>query len=390
MHTALTSARVLTPDEEIERGTVVIEDGRILEVGADLRPPPGAEVTQLPGTTLVPGFIDIHVHGGGGFSLATPDPEEIRSYARWVVAAGVTSFLASVVAGTPEEGEASLRAVAGVAGPVAGGANLAGAHLEGPFVNHVRRGALPESWLRAPDPALMRRFVDAAGGHLRLLTMAPELPGAGAVLEEALRAGCAVALGHTDASYEQAREAFKAGARHLTHAFNAMRPLHHRAPGPLGAALEADGVTVELIADGVHVHPVAARLLLLARGTANIALVTDGVAPAGLPQGTFRLGGQEAQLSQGRVTLPDGTIAGGAATMDTVVRNIVEWGLAPLSEAVRMASTIPARVLGMGDRKGRIAPGYDADLVALDTELAVVRTWVGGQMVHKRRRDRQG
>ena len=390
MHTALTSARVLTPDEEIERGTVVIEDGRILEVGADLRPPPGAEVTQLPGTTLVPGFIDIHVHGGGGFSLATPDPEEIRSYARWVVAAGVTSFLASVVAGTPEECEASLRAVAGVAGPVAGGANLAGAHLEGPFVNHVRRGALPESWLRAPDPALMRRFVDAAGGHLRLLTMAPELPGAGAVLEEALRAGCAVALGHTDASYEQAREAFKAGARHLTHAFNAMRPLHHRAPGPLGAALEADGVTVELIADGVHVHPVAARLLLLARGTANIALVTDGVAPAGLPQGAFRLGGQEAQLSQGRVTLPDGTIAGGAATMDTVVRNIVEWGLAPLSEAVRMASTIPARVLGLGDRKGRIAPGYDADLVALDTELAVVRTWVGGQMVHKRRRDRQG
>ncbi len=390
MHTALTGARVLTPDEEIELGTIVIEDGRILEVGADLRLPPGAEVTQLPGTTLVPGFIDIHVHGGGGFSLATPDPEEIRSYARWVVAAGVTSFLASVVAGTPEEGEASLRAVAQVAGLVAGGANLAGAHLEGPFVNHVRRGALPESWLRAPDPALMRRFVDAAGGHLRLLTMASELPGAGAVLEEALHAGCAVALGHTDASYEQAREAFKAGARHLTHAFNAMRPLHHRAPGPLGAALEADGVTVELIADGVHVHPVAARLLLLARGTANIALITDGVAPAGLPQGAFRLGGQEAQLSQGRVTLPDGTIAGGAATMDTVVRNIVEWGLAPLSEAVRMASTIPARVLGLGDRKGRIAPGYDADLVALDTELAVVRTWVGGQIVHQRRRDRQG
>lgn len=390
MHTALTGARVLTPDEEIERGTVVIDDGRILEVGADLRLPPGAEVTELPGTTLVPGFIDIHVHGGGGFSLATPEPEEISSYARWVVAAGVTSFLASVVAGTPEEGEASLRAVAEVAGPVADGANLAGAHLEGPFVNHVRRGALPESWLRAPEPALLRRFVDAAGGHLRLLTMAPELPGAGAVMEETLRAGCAVALGHTDASYEQAREAFKAGARHLTHAFNAMRPLHHRAPGPLGAALEADGVIVELIADGVHVHPVAARLLLLARGTANIALVTDGVAPAGLPQGTFRMGGQEAQLSQSRVTLPDGTIAGGAATMDSIVRNIVEWGLAPLSEAIRMASTIPARVLGLGDRKGRITPGYDADLVALDTELAVVQTWVGGQMVHQRRSDRQG
>ncbi len=182
MLTALTGARILTPDQEIERGTVVIEDGRILEAGADVRPPPGAEVTELPGTTLVPGFIDIHVHGGGGFSLAASDPEEIRSYARWAVAAGVTSFLASVVAGTPDEGEASLRTIAEAAGPVADGANLAGAHLEGPFVSRVRRGALPESWLRAPDLGLLRRLVDAAGGHLRLLTMAPELPGAGSLL----------------------------------------------------------------------------------------------------------------------------------------------------------------------------------------------------------------
>ncbi len=388
MLTALTGARLLTPEEEIERGTVVIEDGRILEAGAEVRAPPGAAVTELPNTILAPGFIDIHVHGGGGFSLATRDPEEIRSYARWVVAGGVTSFLASVVADTPEEGEASLRAIAEAAGAVASGASLTGAHLEGPFVNHVRRGALPESWLRAPDVTLLRRFIDAAGGHLRLLTMAPELPGAGAALEEAVRAGCAVALGHSDASYEQARQAFAAGARHLTHAFNAMRPLHHREPGPLGAALDSDGVTVELIADGVHVHPLAARLLLLAKGTTDVALVTDGVAPAGLPQGAFRTGGQEARLSRGRITLPDGTIAGGAATMDAVVRNVVEWGLAPLSEAVRMGSIVPARVLGLGERKGRIAAGYDADLVALDEELTVVGTWIGGQMVHFRPKNR--
>jgi N-acetylglucosamine-6-phosphate deacetylase len=226
--------------------------------------------------------------------------------------------------------------------------------------------------------------VDAAAGHLRILTLAPELSGAGDVLEEAARGGCAVALGHSDASYERAKEAFAAGARHLTHAFNAMRPLHHREPGPLGAALESDGVTVELIADGVHVHPAAARLLLAANGSANVALVTDAVAPAGLPQGAFSLGGQEARLSQGRVTLADGTIAGGAATMDALVRNAVEWGLASLSEAVRMASTVPARVLGLGDRKGRIAAGYDADVVALDHELDVVRTWVGGRTVHSR------
>jgi N-acetylglucosamine-6-phosphate deacetylase len=390
MLTALTGARILTPDEEIGRGAVLIEDGRIVEVGPDVRPPAGAAVTDLPNLTLVPGFIDLHVHGGGGFSLATQDPDEIRSYARWVVASGVTSFLASVVAGTADEAEACLGAAAQVAGPTANGATLIGAHLEGPFVNPVRRGALPESWLRPPDVDLLRRFVDAASGHLRLLTLAPELPGASEVLAKAVSAGCIVAVGHSDATYEQAREAFLAGARHLTHAFNAMRPLHHRQPGPLGAALESDRVTVELIADGVHVHPVAARLLLLAKGEANVALVTDGVAPAGLAEGTFRIGGQEARLSQDRMTLADSTIAGSVATMDAVVRNVLNWRLAPLSEVVRMASTVPARVLGLDGRKGRIAPGYDADLVALDEELEVALTWVDGQMAYSRSEGRQG
>ena len=390
MLTALTGARILTPDDEIGRGAVVIEDGRILEVGEGVRPPPQAMVTELPDTTLVPGFIDIHVHGGGGFSLATPDPEEVRSYARWVAVKGVTSFLASVVADTPDEGEAYLRAAAQAAGPVANGAELLGIHLEGPFVNTVCRGALPESWLRTPDVGLFRRLVDAAGGRLRVLTLAPELAGARAILEEATAAGCVVALGHSDAGYEEAREAFAAGARHLTHAFNAMRPFHHREPGLLGAALESHAVTVELIADGVHVHPAAARLLLAAKGAANVALVTDGVAPAGLSEGVFHTGGREARLSQGRVTLADGAIAGSAATMDVLVRNVVEWGLVPLVDAVRMASTVPARILGLEGRKGRIAPGYDADLVALDEELEVVMTWVGGRMLHSQPKGWQG
>jgi N-acetylglucosamine-6-phosphate deacetylase len=380
MIAALTGARVLTPDEEIEGGTVVIEDGRILEVGEGLRPPPQATVTELPDTTLVPGFIDIHVHGGGGFSLATRNPEEVRSYARWVIAKGVTSFLASVVADTPGEDEAYLRAAAQAAGPVSDGAELLGIHLEGPFVNAARRGALPESWLHAPDVDLFRRLTDAAGGHLRMLTLAPELAGARILLAEAAAAGCVVALGHSDASYEVAREAIAAGARHLTHAFNGMRPFHHREPGLLGAALESHAVTAELIADGVHVHPAAARLLLAAKGVANVALVTDGVAPVGLSEGTFHIGGREARLSQGRVTLADGTIAGSAATMDVLVRNVVEWGLVPLTEAVRMASTVPARIVGLEGRKGRIAPGYDADLVVLDNGLEVAMTCVRGRI----------
>ena len=381
MPIVLAGARVLTPDDEIEGGSVIVEDGRIAEVGARLTPPAGAEVVDLRGLTLAPGFVDIHVHGGGGFSLAGGDAEEVRSYARWVVAHGVTSFVASIVGDTPEDGEAALHAIA-QAGQTEGGAELLGAHLEGPFVNARRRGALPEGWLRPPDSALLDRLLDATGGRLRLLTLAPELPGAAAVLERAVRAGCVVAVGHSDATYEQARDAFARGARHLTHAFNAMRPFHHREPGPLGAALDAPGVSLELIADGVHVHPAAARMVVRAKGADGVALVTDGVPPAGLPEGRFRIGGQDARLAGGRIELPDGTIAGSAATMDGVVRHVVREGIATLAEAVRMASTAPAAVLGLGDRKGRVARGYGADLVALDSGLNVAGAWVAGRMVH--------
>jgi len=259
---------------------------------------------------------------------------------------------------------------------------MLGAHLEGPFVSPERRGALPEGWLRPPGAGLLRRLLEAAGGRLRLITLAPELPGAAAVLEQAVRAGCVVAVGHSDATYEEARDAFARGARHLTHAFNAMRPFHHREPGPLGAALDTEGVTVELIADGVHVHRAAARMVVRTKGVDGVALVTDGVPPAGLSEGTFRIGGQGARLAEGRIALPDGTIAGSAATMDRVIRYAVEEGIATPAQAVRMASTVPAGVVGLGGRKGRIARGYDADLVALDSDLNVAMTWVAGRVAH--------
>lgn len=378
MLTALTRARIITPDEDIRDGTVLIEDGRILQVGAGVRVPEGASVIELPGLTLAPGFIDIHVHGGGGFSLATNDPGELRSYARWCVRHGVTSFLASVVAERPEAAEPHLDAAARAAGPVPEGAELLGVHLEGPFVNPARRGALPEGWLHAPDIALFRRLSAAARGSLRVITVAPELPDAHRLIEAATAAGALVALGHSDATYEQARAGFAAGARHLTHAFNAMRLFHHREPGLPGAALESSGVSVELIADGVHVHPAAARLVVAAGGPEAVALITDGVPPAGLEEGSIQLGGREARLSEGRVTLPDGTIAGSAATMDAVVRNVVDWGLASVTDAVRMASSTPARVVGLGDRKGHVSPGYDADLIALDASRRVVAVWARG------------
>ena len=213
--------------------------------------------------------------------------------------------------------------------------------------------------------------------------MAPELQGSAELIQEALSAGVRVSVGHTDATYEVAREAFAAGASHVTHAFNAMRPFHHREPGPLGAALEADGVTVEVIADGVHLHPATVRTLSGTFGADRIALITDGVTPAGLSEGTFSIGDVEARLKDGEIRLPDGTIAGSVATMADVVRNVVRWDIADLDVATRMASTTPAGALGLGERKGRIAPGYDADLVVLTNDLSVAATWVAGRLAYR-------
>jgi N-acetylglucosamine-6-phosphate deacetylase len=383
MSGAIRGARILTPDETIDTGTIVFDDeGRITYAGPAKETPASAEITKASGLTLAPGFIDLHVHGGGGFSLATKDSAEIESYARWVISRGVTGFLATVFASDFEDALVFV----GAAGYVSdrqpeGGAAILGINLEGPFVNPKRRGALPKAWVRVPSPAELAALSNASDGSIRLMTLAPELPGAQELQQSALEAWITVAVGHTDATYEEARRAFGAGASHVTHTFNGMRPFHHRDPGPVLAAIDSPHVTLELIADGVHLHPATVRAILRAAGPDRIALVTDAVPPAGMAEGSFHLGDEEATVSGDRVLLPDGTIAGGAATMDRIVRNVVEWGAGSLAEAVRMASTVPAQVLGLSDSKGRIAPGFDADLVALDGDLNVVMTWVGGRLV---------
>lgn len=385
MSGAIRGARIVTPDESIESGTVVFDDGgRIIAVGADAEAPPGAEVTDGRALTVVPGFIDLHVHGGGGFSLATRDAEEIRSYARWVVAQGVTSFLPTICAESVNEGLQFVRTAAEATGPVEGGANILGVNLEGPFVNPARRGALPKGWLGEPEPALIDQLLDAGEGKLRLMTVAPEVNGVNTLIERLRERGVVLSIGHTDAKYEEALAAFRAGVSHVTHAFNGMRAFHHRDPGPVFAAIDSPNVTLELIADGVHLHPATVRAMVRAAGPGRVALVTDAVPPAGLNSGSFRLGAEEATLAGNRVLLPDGTIAGGAATMDGIVRNVADWGVAGLPNAVRMATTVPARVLGLSDRKGRISPGYDADVVALDTSLEVAMTLVAGRLVYAR------
>ena len=385
--TLLTGARVVTSDSGTEPANVLIEDGRITAVGSGLAAD-GAETVDLSGHVIAPGFIDVHVHGGGGHPLITTDPGEIEAYARWAVSQGVTSLLATICAPTTDAALDCLAACASAReasdGPVGtDGATLLGINLEGPFVSPERRGALPPSWPATPDVDTFRRLLDASADTLRLMTVAPELAGSAEVIRAALSAGVHISVGHTDATYEVARDAFAAGASHVTHAFNAMRPFHHREPGVLGAALEAEGVTIEVIADGVHLHPATVRTLVGSFGPERIALITDGVTPAGLSEGTFRIGDVEARLKDGEMRLPDGTIAGSVATMADVVRNVVRWGIADLAAAATMASTTPARALSLGDRKGRVAPGYDADLVALTDDLSVAATWVGGRLAYR-------
>lgn len=379
--TLLRGANVALPGLTIERSDVLLSGGKIAGVAAEIPAPEGAEVVDLSGLTLAPGFIDVHVHGGGGHSLITTDPAEIAAYAKWAPSHGVTSFLATICAADPESGIACAKAVQSVRDSLPpGAANILGVNFEGPFVSPERSGALPKSWLAAPDRKLFDRLLNAA--DVRLMTIAPEVEGAlDLITSGAVRAS----VGHTDATYDTSRRAFEAGASHVTHAFNAMRPLHHRDPGPIGAAIESDHVTVEVIADGVHLHPATVRLLMRAlqrdeHGRSRVCLITDAVTPAGLESGTFRIGSQEAKLSDGSIRLPDGTIAGSAATMDTVVRNVVEWGCATLISALQMASAVPARVAAVDARKGRIAEGSDADLVALTDDLRVAKTWVAGQL----------
>jgi N-acetylglucosamine-6-phosphate deacetylase len=379
---ALVNARVLTPDEEFPRATVILQEGRIAAMGEGLPAPTAAQVMDLDGLTLAPGFIDIHVHGGGGYSLMTEDREEIHSYARWVVSKGVTAFLLTLAAAGRSQIERWLATAASAGEGVPGGACPLGVYLEGPFVNPKRRASFPAESLRPPDVSELLAHVRTARGRLKLIALAPELTGARELIAAARDQGLVVSIGHTDATYEETLEAISLGVTQATHCFNAMRPFHHRDPGCLGAILASPQIAAELIADGIHVHPGAMALLLRAKGPQRTILVTDGVAPAGRGPGTYSLAGRRIEVAGGMATLADGTLAGSVTTIDQMVRNLVRLGLASLQEALRMASLNPATALALEGDKGRIAPGFDADLVALDEGLEVAMTFVGGELAY--------
>ncbi len=384
----LRNARLITPIAIVDRGTVVIsQDGRIAYAGpAEGAPDSAGDSLNLEGFTLTPGFIDIHTHGGHGVAFgASGDARgELRAYSEWAAGHGVTAFLCSLAAPDADALFRLVRAYADALDTELPGAQALGIHLEGPFLNPARKGAFPASWLHAPAVDEAERLLRAGRGRIRVVTLAPELPGAMAVAAAFREARVVVAMGHTDADYRAAAEALSGPFSHVTHACNAMRGLHHREPGALGAVLASDRVSAELIADGVHVDPGAMRILLRCLGRRRIILVTDAAPWAGLPDGEYEWLGQSVRVSGGRATLPDGTLAGSTATLDVCIRTAAGQMGIGFADAVRMATLNPAHVLGLHRRTGRLSVGADANLVALDADGNVAMTFVRGKKVYDR------
>ncbi|WP_131737158.1 N-acetylglucosamine-6-phosphate deacetylase [Actinomadura roseirufa] len=371
--TTLTNANLVLPDG-VHDGSLRIEDGRIAAV-SPASPPPGDDIVDLGGRHVVPGFVDIHVHGGAGASYQAGRDDEVRKGVAFHRAAGTTTTMASLVTGDRRD---LADAVSRLADLAADGL-IAGIHLEGPYLSPARCGAHDPDLLRPPDRDEFRRLVALGRGHVRMITLAPELPGALDLVRDAVDAGVIAAVGHTEAPGETARAAFEAGARVATHLFNAMRPLHHREGGPIAAALGDPRVTVELINDGVHVEPAVARLAFAAAGTARVALITDAMAAAGMGDGDYRLGVMDVEVRAGRATLAGGgSIAGSTITMaDGFRRAVTHVGL-PIEKAAEAASLTPARALGIDSRTGSLEPGKDADLLVLGPDLTVERVMKNG------------
>jgi N-acetylglucosamine-6-phosphate deacetylase len=365
------------------RGDILCDGPHIVAIARDLEAP-GADVLEADGLTAGPGFIDIHVHGGGGHSFFTDDPAAVANYAAWAPAHGVTGFLVSTVGPDHDATLHRLRALTPALTARDRAAEPLGFHLEGPYINPVRRGAFPAGHLRPPSIAEYEALHEAASGAIRQVTVAPELPGALPLIHTIARLGAVPALGHTDATYPECRHGFEAGITHATHLFNAMRPIHQREGGPVVAALEESSVTCELIFDGAHVEPAVLRLAWRLLGPNRAVIVSDNLHLAGLDAGQAVFAGEPIAVHGSHARKADGTIVGSVAPYDVHVRNAVEILDIDLATAFRLASTNPARVAGAGHRKGQLEPGFDADIVLLDHDLHVAATICRGQVAYRR------
>lgn len=383
MKIALTAAALFTPLETIERPVLVMEDGVITALGPrdSESIPQGAKQVDFPDAVLAPGFIDVHIHGSAGHDVMEGSNDALSAVETLLAMHGVTTYCPTTVTAPIDQTLAALEKL-GMAVRKANNqgevrARPVGIHLEGPFISTAKCGVHPLADIAEPSLKLFQRLWQASQGTVNVMTVAPELPGAGPLIELATKHGIRVSVGHSNAGAEEVYAAREAGARHATHMFNAMRRMDHRDPGIVAAVLSDPGFSADIIADGVHVAPEFIRLFLAAKGDERAVLITDAISATGMPDGKYKLGTFEVDV-KGVECRSNGRLAGSVLTMDMAVRNIVRTAGWELRRSVRLASLNPAKLLGIDDRKGTLEVGKDADIVVLTPKGEVVKTFAAG------------
>ena len=386
MASILLAERAFAPEELSGPVAIVVSGGVIdsvwpqADITAVRAHVEASQVIDLRPWRVAPGYIDLHTHGFMGHDVTAGSADDIRAMAGALPSSGVTAFLPTVASTGRAETLRQVRSIASAMRSAdARAAEILGVRLEGPFINPRKKGAQHEAAIRAPDRVELEEL--AASGAIRIVDFAPEMDPGLQLLAALVRLRIVASIGHTEATYDQAVAALDGGARHCTHLFNAMPPLEHRAPGVAGALLTDQRASVEVIADGVHLHPAALKLVVAARGPDAVALITDAVVAAGMPEGEYTFVGRPVVVANGGVRLPDGTLAGSVLTLDRAVRNMVTLAGVSWSAAIHMATSTPATIAGVADRKGGLRRGADADLVVLDADGTVRQTWRAGALL---------
>lgn len=389
MSLALVGGRIITPFRIIENGAVVIEDTKIYDMGKskDVKIPDHCEVIDVSGKIISPGFVDLLVHGGRGVGFTDGSYEGFNTISDYFLQNGSTTMLASLYAKPEKELLDNIRNLADYifSHPES---NIKGIHMEGPYLNKEFKGAMNESFLWTPTVESWKKMWGASRGLIKLMTIAPELPGAIDVMRAAANDGVVLSIGHSMANYSEIELAIDNGAAHVTHMFNAMKPLHHRQPGVALASLLRDELKIELIADTYHVHPAVMEFLLKVKKASGIILITDSIKPGGMHEGEeFEFANQKVRIKGGKAMLENGTIAGSSLTLNKAVKNMIQHAGAKITEAIRMASLNGAKVLNMENQKGILAAGKDADITVLDEDFNVDLTIVMGKIKYTRKED---
>jgi N-acetylglucosamine-6-phosphate deacetylase len=379
----ITNCKLFDAPEDEQTTSVLMENGVITQIG-EIKPGTACDNTlDAQGRIIAPGFIDVHIQGAGGADVLDATPEALKAISRTCAQFGTTGFLATTVF-KPNQDNRHLALSAEYSGRDLGGANLLGIHLEGPFISHEKKGMILPECICSPSEGVLDEIQDVTDGHLKMMTIAPELPESLGIIRSLVEAGIIASFGHSNATYEQTLDGFEAGISHVTHLFNAMPSIHHRAPGPLIAILQTERITTQVITDGVHIHPAVLNFAYEKLGPTRAIPITDGMQAVGLGDGMFIYNGVEYESKAGAARYKDGTLIGTGLGLSQMLQRFTEFTDCPLDTAIRLVSQNPARLLALEDKKGTITVGKDADLVLFDNDLSVHTTIVAGRVVFQK------